>query len=355
MNQTQSFTPDWASPPGATISDLLEDRGYTLSDFARDIGESVENAEKLIKGTININNDIANSLANLFDTSIDFWLSREMQFRESIERLSANAQWINDFPYGDMVEYGWIRSADDINEKIAACLEFFSVPTVTDWYEKYEGSSKLAAFRTSKTFTSDEAAVLAWLRKGEIDGTSMRTKNWNRRKFEESLSNIRSLTRKKAPSKFIPELQKICAECGVAVIIARAPSGCRASGATRFISSNKALIMLSFRYLSDDHFWFTFFHEAGHLILHSETTLFLEGDNLCTGKEEEEANEFASNILVPQEYKEAMKALPVNAKTVMRFARDIGVSSGIIVGQLQHAKIFTQKQLNNLKVRYQWT
>jgi len=354
MSQTMSFAPDWASPPGATISDILEDRGYSLREFAKGINDSVENAEKLLNGTISINSKIANNLADLFGISADFWLSREMQFRQSTQRLSSNKEWVQDFPFTDMADYGWVKPEHDLNDKIASCLEFFGVPTVTDWYEKYEGASKLAAFRTSKAFSSDEAAVLAWLRKGEIDGSSMQTNSWDRKKFNTALSKIRSLTRKKSPSIFLPELQNICAECGVAVVIARAPSGCRASGASRFIQPNKALLMLSFRHLSDDHFWFTFFHEAGHLILHDSKSLFLEGGNLCSGKEEDEANEFASNLLVPPEHKDSMKSLPVDAKAVMRFARSIGISPGIVVGQLQHSKILTHRQLNHLKVRYQW-
>jgi Zn-dependent peptidase ImmA (M78 family) len=112
--------------------------------------------------------------------------------------------------------------------------------------------------------------------------------------------------------------------------------------------------MLSFRYVSDDHFWFTFFHEAGHLLLHDTKTLFLEGGDLCSGKEEQEANDFASNVLVAPEDQRAMRALPVDGRAVMRFARQIGVSPGIVVGQLQHLGIFTRRQLNNLRVRYSW-
>jgi plasmid maintenance system antidote protein VapI len=346
--------PDWASPPGATISDILEDRGYTVTEFARNIGDSVDNAEKLLTGAIRINGKLAEGLEKALGISATFWLSREMQFRKNLERLTDNMQWVADFPYADMAAYGWVKQTRDVNDRIAACLNFFGVPTVADWYLKYEGKSKLAAFRTSEKLSSDEAAVLAWLRKGEIDASAIHTGEWDRKRFERALPTIRALTRKKDPAAFIPELKKICAECGVAIVVARPPSGCRASGATRFLSPTKALLMLSFRFLSDDHFWFTFFHEAGHLVLHDATALFLEGGELCSGKEEKEANDFASNLLVPPEYQQTMKALPLDAKAVMRFARDIGISPGIVVGQLQHAKILTHRQLNHLKVRYQW-
>ena len=114
------------------------------------------------------------------------------------------------------------------------------------------------------------------------------------------------------------------------------------------------MILLSFRYLSDDQFWFTFFHEAGHLLLHGDRCIFLEGDDTLTTEEEAEANAFAANILIPPEYQAEMLRLPLDGRAVMRFARKVGVSPGIVVGQLQHHGRFRRNQLNNLKRRYTW-
>jgi HTH-type transcriptional regulator/antitoxin HigA len=138
------------------------------------------------------------------------------------------------------------------------------------------------------------------------------------------------------------------------VVIVRAPTGCRASGATRFVSASKALLLLSFRYLSDDHFWFTFFHEAGHLLLHGEKALFLEGAEMSATKEEEEANEFAARVLIPPEFHTALLDLSVNGREVIRFAKFTGVSPGIIVGQLQHHGRVKRNQLNSLKRWFKW-
>lgn len=354
MTELTHFLPDWASPPGATIRDIIEERGQSVADFASAMGGSVESARKLLDGSARINSEIADLLAKMFGISASFWLSRESQFREGMARLAKNEEWLKELPVNDLIKFKWIRNSSSTNDKIAACLEFFGMPTVSDWRTHYEGGARLAAFRASKSFGSAEGSVLAWLRKGEIESSAMNCNDWNREAFRSSLPRVRSLTRQKDPSVFIPELQKLCAESGVAVVIARAPSGCRASGATRFVFANKALLMLSFRYLSDDHFWFTFFHEAGHLILHDTKDIFLEGGDLCSGTEEQEANDFASKQLVAPEYQGEMRSLPVDGRAVMRFARKIDVSPGIVVGQLQHLGTFTQRQLNNLKVRYSW-
>jgi HTH-type transcriptional regulator/antitoxin HigA len=355
MIEQHHFLPDWASPPGATIIDILEERGQSVAEFANAMDSSVGHTQKLLKGSLPITFEVADHLADVLGVPAKFWLSRESQFREGLARLAKNEQWLKDLPVDELTKFNWIPQANSISDKIAACLDFFGVSSVSDWHIRYENPGRQAAFRTSKSFDSTKGAVLAWLRKGEIDGVAMNCEDWDQSRFYSVLPEIRALTREKDPAVFIPELQKRCAKCGVAVVIARAPSGCKASGATRFLSTNKALLMLSFRYLSDDHFWFTFFHEAGHLILHDTKSLFLEGGDLCSGEEEQEANSFASNLLITPEHQSEMRSLPVDGRAVMRFARKIGISPGIVVGQLQHLGRFSQRQLNNLKVRYSWT
>jgi HTH-type transcriptional regulator/antitoxin HigA len=112
--------------------------------------------------------------------------------------------------------------------------------------------------------------------------------------------------------------------------------------------------VLSFRYLSDDHFWFAFFHEAGHLLLHGKRALFLEGYG-TTNKEEEEANAFAARMLIPREFQSKLPALRADSLQIIKFARQIGIAPGIVVGQLQHAKLVKPEHLNRLKRRYRWT
>jgi Zn-dependent peptidase ImmA (M78 family) len=140
----------------------------------------------------------------------------------------------------------------------------------------------------------------------------------------------------------------------VAVAIVRAPAGCRASGAACFLHSDKALIQLSLRYRTDDHFWFTFFHEAAHLALHAAQGLFVDADAEATppSLEEQEANQFAADVLIPARYRAEFEALPLSGRRVIAFARSMGVSPGIIVGQLQHAGRVGYQQLNSLKRQF---
>jgi Zn-dependent peptidase ImmA (M78 family) len=113
-------------------------------------------------------------------------------------------------------------------------------------------------------------------------------------------------------------------------------------------------LQLSFRYLSDDQFWFSFFHEAGHLFLHGREGFFLEGMGTPATPQEQEANAFAERILVPPEWRDKMLALRTDSREVIRFARKLGIAPGIVVGQLQHYGRVKRSHLNGLKRRFTW-
>lgn len=362
MRHKDDFQPDWVSAPGETIADILEERSITQVEFAQETGLTLEQTGQLLQGHARITSKIAQQLAAVLGGTAAFWLNRESQYRHDLARLhrevreAAAGEWLSELPLKEMLKFGWLSGFLSRTEsKEVACLQFFGVPDVTAWREKCRGMLQNAAFRTSPSFASRPGAVAAWLRQGEIEAESIDCEPWDGTRFQLALTHIRRLTWKKQPSAFVPGLQKQCAECGVAVVIVRSPSGCRASGATRFLSPNKALLLLSVRYLSDDHFWFTFFHEAGHLLLHSKSTLFLEGRDIFPTKEEGEANEFAARVLIPDEFRGALLDLRVDGRQVIRFAKAVGVSPGIVVGQLQHLGRFKLSQLNNLKRRFEWT
>jgi addiction module HigA family antidote len=355
MTSAQEFRPDWVSAPGDTIADVLQERHLSVTEFARLLGYSVTEVSELLQGRATITIAVARQLQRVLGSSMEFWMSRDFQYREDAAKLHVDEKaWVAEFPIGDMIRFGWLRPVPRPADEATACLRFFGVHSVDAWREEYAGLQEMVAFRTSRSLDSRPAAVAAWLRQGQIEGEAISAGTWDSRRFEESLAGIRRLTRQKDPGRFLPELQRLCAESGVAVVVVRSPNGCRASGATRFLTPAKALMMFSFRYLTDDQFWFTFFHEAGHLLLHGEKGFFIESSDTPTSSEEEEANEFAAGALIPLEFRAALLGLSANAREIIRFAVRVGVSPGVVVGQLQHYGKVGHGQLNSLKRRFSW-
>lgn len=113
-------------------------------------------------------------------------------------------------------------------------------------------------------------------------------------------------------------------------------------------------MVLSFRHLSDDHFWFTFFHEAGHLVLHGDAETFVDGEVAGASEREAEANYFSACVLIPGEMNDALARIRGRTREIIRFALTVGVSPGIVVGQMQHRGFLGPHQMNSLKRHYTW-
>lgn len=356
------FQPDWLSPPGSTINDLLERRGLSREEFAKQTGYSLERISHLLVGRLAITPDIAQVLECTVGGSAQFWLAREDQYRDEVARLQSKGDstaaraWLGELPVRDMVKFGWIApTRNDQKNKLEACLSFFDVSDVAEWRTKYKDVMGAVAFRTSLSYQSQPGPVLAWLRYGELKASQSRCAVWNAKTLKAALPKMRGLTRVRDPKIFIPALKDLCAECGIALVIVRAPSRCHASGATRFISKDKAMMLLSFRHRSDDQFWFTFFHEIGHLLLHSRKALFIEDGSEVNQHEEEEANSFSQKVLVPEKFRQAVAKMALTKIAIMRLAIKAGISRGILVGQLQHMNRLQPNQFNYLKRYYTWS
>jgi plasmid maintenance system antidote protein VapI len=362
MTEAKSFQPNWTSAPGETIADSLANLGLTEDQFAQKIGKEKEYVNDLLRGRERITLEVAKQLEEVLGASVEFWMSRDYEHRQALKRIEAkHGDWLESIPLDDMIDFGWIKGADRSSDKVAACLNFFDVPSVEAWHEVYGNLPAVASYKTSPSYESSKESVATWLRHGERKAAEIDCNPWDREGFKESLTEIRTLTKEKDPSQFIPALREKCTENGVAVAVLRSPTGCHASGATYFTSDKKALLLLSFRHLSNDHFWFTFFHEAGHLVLHSDKDLFIDDDDTLSGeyelgmnREEKEANKFAKDTLIPPHRRSELKSLKISHRNVVRFAVKIGIAPGIVVGQLQHHGKIGFDTLNKLKRQYSW-
>lgn len=354
---SSNYSPNWISPPGKTIKDILADKSINMKLFAQYLNQDITSVDDLLNGKKPITHEIAEILATTLGASIEFWLSRQYQYEEAIKALNASTlnqpliSWVKSLPVAEMIKHKWIENFHSNIEKAFACLNFFNVDGVDEWNKKHQLLLAQSTFRQSSKFNQDYFATVTWLRKGELISNSIETKPWSESLFKEKLFEIRALTREESPKIFLPLLIQSCADCGVALSIVKTVDGCRASGATRFINPSKAMMILSFRYLTDDQFWFTFFHEAGHLLLHKDKVI-VEGYE--DEKLEQEANEFAENVLIPKESISELLKLGQNHKDIMRFARKIGISRGIIVGQLQKRGLISFQKFNDLKYRFNW-
>ena len=355
-----AFQPDWFSKPGDTLLTLMEQLELTSESLAKKIDRTDAIVRGLLAGTIVVDESLAKALSKHVGGTSDYWLVRQAKYQTALAKAAdvipheTADQWIKEFPHSDMRKNGWIKPTMRRSDLVREYLSYFGVNNPTEWENRYTDFLKNSAFRTSPTFKSKIGALSIWLRQGEIEAAQLQCAPWNPKALKSRIDEIRVLCKAKNPAYFLPRLRRICADVGIAIVFVSAPSGCAASGVARFVAPNKALVILSFRYLSDDHFWFTLFHEIGHLLLHNENPTFIDSEDGVESQMEKEANDFSERTLIPTRYREKLLDLKPNKESVIRFAYSIGVSSGIVVGQLQHHNVLGRQHLNFLKRRFSW-
>ena len=351
LNSTRTFQPDYLSAPGATVADLLEEADMTQTELAHRLGVSLKHINQVVKGAASISAELALGLEKVFGVSAAFWLSRESLYRADIARqnetheLSSALEWAKSFPLAELRKRGFVSSATGA-EVVSDLLHFFGIANPKVW------SDPVAAYRKSSRFESDEKALATWLRVGELEAAEIDCEPFDGDRFHRALDEVRGLTRLD-PAQWEPDLIRTCAASGVAVVIVDTFRGARANGGTRWLSSTKALVQMSLRHRWEDIFWFSFFHEAAHVLLHQKKRIFLEGIGPPADAEskqwEEEADRFAARILIPHEYEPELRRLTLT--DIPAFAEKIGIAPGIVVGRLQHDGLIPNHRGNELRHR----
>ena len=355
------YDPDYVSSPGETLQETLEALGMSQASLAERAGRSLKMINEIIKGKAPITPKMALELERVVGVPASFWNNRERHFREFIvkieeqKRLETFISWLENIPVRAMVKYGWIVFFKNKVAQLQEVLKFFGIASPDQWQAAMQSYLGNAAFRKSQAFKSDFEALVSWLRKGELNAKKIFCEPYDAKKIRSTLNQIRILTIK-PPEIFQPELKKLCASCGVAVVFVPELPKTRVSGATRWLTPTKALIQLSLRYKTEDHLWFSFFHEAGHILKHGKRDVFIEGTSLKMDEtKEEEANTFAADCLIPKKgYLNFTSRFTFSKENIRKFASQIQISPGIIVGRLQHDKLLPMTHCNDLKVRFEW-
>jgi HTH-type transcriptional regulator/antitoxin HigA len=356
------FAPDWVSPPGESVLDIAEERGWTQAELAHRLGYTEKHVSQLINGKVPLSVDAALRLERVLGSTADFWLAREANYQkhkarlEAAERHARWAPWLDELPLKELMVFGAVpKLRADANNKpglVEACLRFFGVASPEEWRSHYGGMQ--VAFRRSREEQSDVGAISAWLRLGEQQAEKLDGPKYDKARFEKALVVIRGFTRE-VPDVFDPKLRKLLHESGVLLVLVPAIPRAHVSGAARWLGATRPVIQLSLYGKTNDKFWFSFFHEAAHILLHANSkedkkSIFLDDPNAADidDPQEHEANIWAGNWLIPAQNASTLPSLRTKT-AVEAFANQLGIHPGIVVGRLQHDGHIEPSWMNDLK------
>jgi addiction module HigA family antidote len=357
-----AFNPDYACPPGDLIQEYLAELGISARELARRCGRSGKLMAEITAGKAPIEPETALQLERVLDVPAAIWINMEAAYQLHRARavedraLEDCHQWANSFPIKELADRKYLSRRSEKSSQVRELLKFFGVGSVKACEERI-GDLLAVHYRTSETFTSDTLSLAAWIRIGERAATAAEIPDYDRDAFLNALKEIRDLTTVTL-DKALPEIVGKCAAAGVVFILERPLPKSRASGVSRWLSPRKALIQQSFRHMSDDHFWFTFFHECAHILLHSRKEIFIDmvkGPGSADPRQEAEANAWAASFLVPPDAMRSFVATFAGTEDeVCRFAASQRIAPGVVVGQLQHSKVIGFSKFNGLRQFYKW-
>ncbi len=341
------FRPDYAIPPGETLRDRLTEMNLSQAELAIRAGLSTKHVNQIMQGVAPITLETAIVLERITGVPASVWNRREADYREGLLRAkqrvlsSDDEKWLTTLPVKELQKRDCLPIERDRGRLFEAALKFFGVADREAWERIWRGP--VASFRRSEAYASHPGAVVSWLRIAQLDAQETRVEQYSAPGFRKALQEIRSLT----AQDDVNQVVELCASAGVVVVFVPEVKGCRISGAAWWASPSRGVIALSDRYKKDDYFWFTFFHEAAHLLLHSKKEVFVD-DGTDNDLLEDEANRFAADFLIPPDKAPQLKQLITDAE-VEAFATEIGIAPGIVVGRLQHDGEWGWNRGHNLK------
>lgn len=341
------FRPDYAIPPGETLRDRLSELNISQAELAARSGLSAKHVNQIMQGIAPITLETALALERITGVPASVWNRREADYRDAQLRTRARAltaedeTWLASLPLKELQKRGSLPAERDKGRLFEAVLSFFGVVDREAWQRIWRGP--VASFRRSTAYRSDPGAVISWLRIAQLQARNVPARQYSATAFRKVLQEIRRLTAHGDANRIVD----MCASAGVIVVFVREIAGCRISGAAWWAGPNRAIIALSDRYKKDDRFWFSFFHEAAHILLHSKKETFVD-DGSEDDALEREADRFAADTLIPTELAARLPAL-VGSEDVAEFASELGIAPGIVVGRLQHDGIWPWNRGNSLK------
>lgn len=350
------YQPDYAVPPGWVLEERLDAQGISHAEFARRCGRSAKLISEIIAGKAPVEPKTALQFEKVLGVDAGIWLGIESDYRLHLGReaeareAEASAAWAKSFPLGALAKRGAIPKTHPGGKAVSALLAFFGVASIDAWRTRQNAAQ--VAWRRSPSFEGDAHALSAWLRLAELEAGAQTCGPWREPAFREALRLIKRLTRSPL-REGLDEASHLCNEAGVALTFIAPLPKAPVNGAAWWLAPGRPVIALSGRHKADDQIWFSLFHEAAHLLLHSRKAVFIDEANGDRNQIEDEANVWAADFLVPRPaWREFVERGSFDEASVRAFADTQEIAPGIVVGRLQHDRLIPwRSHLNGLKAR----
>lgn len=354
MSNVVEYKDTVAFHPGYYLREIVEDMGISQEEFAKRLGTTPKTLSVLLNGGQRLTADIALRLAKMLGTSSQYWLNLQSAFDAVVAEASAAEELEQEKVVLKTLGYSYFREhfglpglARKVGEQVEQVRRLLRVGSLTVLRQP-----DLATSFRGKGATTEEKTVIranAMVQIAANEALEVDAPKYSRGLFEEAVSF--ALTQTSNHGGFLGAVGERFREAGVILVILPNLKGSNTNGATKRVNG-RVMLMVSDRGQSADAFWFTLFHEIGH-IMAGDFGVSLKGDE---GAAEEAADAYARDALVdPEAYERFVSKECFTKSAVLEFAQSIERDPGIVLGRLQNDGYvgYNDARLAPLRTRYQ--
>lgn len=341
--------------PGSYVSDIIDDLEITQSDFAKRLDTTPKNICLLVNGKSRLSSELAESLSKFSGTSIEVWLTLQAKYDALAEELKTADEIEEQFEildmikYNDLVKIGVLHKTRSKKEKVDNLCQFLKVSSLNILKQR----DLAISFRTME-ISNDKHIVNTniWIQMVANTLSNKPVLNFDEEKLSSVLQKLRSLTYKE-PREFIPEIKSTLEECGVNFVLMPSIPNAQPKGMVMW-KDGRIILGMSNKGSFSDMFWFTLFHEIGHVLLHPNKN-FVDMNHISTEIKEKEADEFSKELLIPTDKFESFVSKGnFSLSSVGYFADEVGIEKSIVIGRLQSEGYISYTMLTKYRRKFKW-
>ncbi len=346
--ETNTYISDLAIHPGELLAETIEEIGMSQAELANRLGRPTQAINEIIKGKKSITPTTAIELEDVLKVPAHIWIGLEAEYQmikakqEELKTMQEETQLLERFPYLDLAKFGFVEKTRDPIKKVDELRSFFAVAQLSriEHVRAYQ-----SAFRVTNHKNITHESIASWIQAGRLKADTIETKPFDKVKLKKLLPIIKRSMLLDNLDDTVSTCKELLASCGVAFVLMPHFKNTGVQGATFWLNNkNKAVLMMSLRGKNSDKFWFSFFHEIGHILLHNKREIFIENgyDSPELQQQEEEANQFSRDLLIPQKSFEAfVRSESHTKKSVNIFAESLNIKTSIVVGRMMHENMIT--------------
>jgi HTH-type transcriptional regulator / antitoxin HigA len=346
MTTAQKIKPAIKFGPGYFIKEQMEYRSWTQDELAEVMGMTSKHINKILNDKQPITLDTAKVLAEVFDTSPQYWINLDSNYRlwlnaiptEKEKQAELKANIYERMPIRDMIAKKWIPDFSNLEELHENILAFWNTPNLD--FEEWDKQITPLLARKSENFNQYKASyTFTWYHKAMMVANSYSVVKFNKKGLEKLYNDLYSYTvQENGINQFLEKLN----QSGVIFFVLPHLQKTYLDGAA-FYFEKSPVIVYTGRYKRIDNFWFTIAHEIAHVLYHldEKNSFFLDNFREEDKNDlETEANQLAAEKLKHKEISTYLqpKLNYLSKQDIINCATALEIHPALIIGKLAFDK-----------------